>query len=292
MQKRATLWQAIWQLYENSGITLASAVAFSFLMSLFPFCIFLGSIAGVFGGRELASQAAGQLVEILPGRVAEVLAPEVEAIMGQSRYNLMTWSAAFALIFATGAIETLREALNTAYRTPETRTYPLCLLISALFVLVSAISMLLLTAGLVVWPAISVRLEPDWLARPEAAWIRSLLESRWLSAATRYTGAALLISAQLFAMHVWLAAGRRRFRDVWPGIVVSLTLWLAIAGIYSRYLDLNDYSRFYAGMSQVMATLIFFWVTAVVIILGAELNRGLIEFKRLHGSPTVPPAKA
>ena len=202
--------------------------------------------------------------------------------MGTSRFDLMTFSAAFALLFATGAIETLREALNGAYRATETRSYPLCLLVSTLFVLGSALSVLILTAGLVIWPALAARIEPNWLAQPEAAWLRALLDSHWLSAGARYAGASVLIAIQLLAMHIWLAAGRRSLRDVWPGMVLSLLLWLGIAGFYSTYLDLNDYSRFYAGLSQVMATLIFFWLTAVVIMLGAELNRGLIELWRMR----------
>lgn len=283
MQPRLTLFQAIWQLYQHSGITLASAVAFSFLVSLFPFCIFLGSLAGLFGSRDLAAQAAAQLVEILPQRVGEALAPEVEAIMGTSRVQLTTLSGILALVFATGAIETLREALNGAYRSEETRYYPVRLLISALFVCFSAISMLLLTAGLVIWPAVVARIEPSWLAQPQAAWLHHLLESRWLSSGMRYLAAAVLVAVQLVLMHLWLAAGRRRLRDVVPGIGLTIVLWLAVAGLFSTYLDLNDYSRIYAGLSQIMATLIFFWWTAVVIILGAELNRGLIEMRRLRG---------
>ena len=160
MQHSRTVFQAIYRLYEHSGITLASAVAFSVILSIFPFCIFLGSIAGVFGGRQLAEQAVIVLVEILPAPVAEALTPEVRAVMGSSRFDLLTFSAAFALIFAMGAIETLREALNGAYRVAENRAYPVCLAVSAAFVLVGALSLLLLTAGLVVWPAVVARLEP------------------------------------------------------------------------------------------------------------------------------------
>jgi membrane protein len=280
--KPRTLWQAIVRLYENSGVTLASAVAFSFIISLFPFCILIGSLAGVVGGRELAQQAVALMVETLPARVAETLEPEVDRVMGTSRFDLVTVSAGLALFFATGAIETLREALNTAYRVVETRRYPVCLAVSTLFVVISAISLLLLTAGLVVWPAISARLEPDWLARPEAAWLRSWLTSTWLSAGTRYLIAGAVIAVQLFAMHMWLAAGRRTLREVWPGVVLTVLLWVATAATFSTYLDLNDYARFYGGLGQIMATLIFFWVSAVIVILGAELNRGLIELRRMQ----------
>ena len=54
--------------------------------------------------------------------------------MGASRIDLLTFGGAIALFFATSAIETLRSALNGAYRVHETRPYPLCLLITMLFV--------------------------------------------------------------------------------------------------------------------------------------------------------------
>ena len=66
MQRYRTLLEAIYRLYEHSGFAMAGAVAFSFVVSLFPFCIFLGALAGIFGGRELAAQAVEQLFQILP----------------------------------------------------------------------------------------------------------------------------------------------------------------------------------------------------------------------------------
>ena len=288
MKRRLTAWELIYRLYEQSGITLASAMAFSFIVSLFPFCIFLGALAGVFGGRELADQAVGIMVDSLPQRVAEALAPEVTAIMGSSRFDLLTFSAAIALLFATGAIETMREALNGAYRVPENRPYPLCLTISAGFVVAGAVALLVLTAILVVWPAIAARLEPSWLAKPEAEWARRLLSSSLLSAGTRYAVSGGVIGVILFAMHLWLAAGRRTVMEVWPGVALSVLLWLIAAALFSLYLDLNDYARFYAGLSQLMAALIFFWASAVIVLLGAEFNRGLLEARRLRAQEEAP----
>ncbi|MEO1793836.1 MAG: YhjD/YihY/BrkB family envelope integrity protein, partial [Pseudomonadota bacterium] len=66
-----------------------------------------------------------------------------------------------------------------------------------------------------------------------------------------------------------------------PGVAVSVVLWLATASLYSYYLSFSDYTRFYAGLSQLMVALIFFQVTAVIIIVGAEINRGLMELRSL-----------
>lgn len=288
MQRYRTLLEAIYRLYEHSGFAMAGAMAFSFVISLFPFCIFLGALAGVFGGRELANQAVAQLFQILPQKVAAGIAPQVESIMGSSRIDLLTASAGLALFFATTAIETLRTALNGAYRVVETRSYILCLLRSMLFVFLSAVAVLVLAWAVIVGPVIAARVEPDLT--------QSLLDSTWLGATLRYGLAAVVIAALLITFHLRLAAGKRRVTDVWPGVLLSMVLWLVAASVYSYYLNFSDYSRFYAGLSQLMVALIFFQLTAVIVILGAELNRGIYEFKRLRvarvearaPSPNVP----
>lgn len=278
MQQYKTLLKALYRLYEHSGFTMAGAVAFSFVLSLFPFCIFLGALAGVFGGRALAERAVAQLFLVMPEAVAQALAPQVNAIMGATRIDLLTIGGAIALFFATNAIETMRAALNGAYRVMETRPYPLCLMISMLFVLVNALFSLVITWLLVVGPAIAREFEPDWMHQVTES---SLWTSGW-----RYATAAAVLAVELFAFHLWLAAGRRRVQDVWPGVLLSVLLWLLVAGLYSFYLSFSDYTRFYAGLSQLMVALIFFQVTAVIMILGAELNRGIMEIKRLRNGDT------
>ena len=275
MQRYRTLLEAIYRLYEHSGFAMAGAVAFSFVVSLFPFCIFLGALAGIFGGRELAAQAVEQLFQILPPGVAAGLAPQVEAIMGRTRIDLLTVSAGLSLFFATNAIETLRTALNGAYRVIETRPYLLSLLRSMVFVFASAVSMLVLTWVVVVGPAMAANFDPTLTQS------FTLMRSTWAGALFRYASAGAVIAGQLLAFHLWLAAGRRRIQDVWPGVLLSTTLWLLTAGLYSYYLNLSDYTRFYADLSQLMVAMIFFQMTAAIVILGAELNRGIFEFKRM-----------
>ena len=269
MKRYRTVLEAIYRLYAHSGFTMAGAVAFSFVVSLFPFCIFLGALAGIFGGRKLATEAVTQLFQVLPQRVAEGIAPQVDSIMSSTRIDLLTVSAGLSLFFATNAIETLRAALNGAYRVTETRPYLVSLFRSTLFVFISAVSMLVLTYAVLVGPVIAHRYEPHFA--------QSILRSTWFAATVRCALAGGVMAFQLTAFHLWLAAGERTLKDVWPGVL----LWLALASLYSYYLNFSDYTRFYAGLSQLMVALIFFQMSAVIMILGAELNRGISELKRL-----------
>jgi membrane protein len=66
---------------------------------------------------------------------------------------------------------------------------------------------------------------------------------------------------------------------VWPGVLLSIVLWIIAARLFSYWLTFTDYSRFYAGLASIMSALVFFQVSAIIVILGAELNRGLLEIK-------------
>jgi membrane protein len=262
---------AIYSLYADSGFAMAGAVAYSFVLSLFPFCIFGGAMAGYFGGEAFAKQGVAQLFEIAPAPVAEALAPEVMSVMGSSRFGLLTVGALIALFFATSAIESLRAALNNAYRQKESRSYFRCLLESSLFVILSAIGVLVLTWGVVVGPELATSFKPVsllWLA-----------DSSWIAVIVRFAIVIAAIGSQLLAYHLWLAAGDRRLGDVWPGVLLSIVLWVLAARLFGSWLTFSDYSRFYAGLTQIMSALVFFQVSAIIVILGAELNRGLIELR-------------
>lgn len=266
-----TIVGAVRAVYADSGFGMAGAVAFSFVLSLFPFCIFLGALAGVFGGEARAQEGVKQLFEIVPAPVAQALAPEVMEVMGRTRFDLLTFGAFISLFFATSAIESLRAALNIAYRQKETRSYAVCLLESSLFVVLSAVGMLALTWGVVVGPEMAARIKPTWLL-----W---LADAGWLPLIVRYAIVITAIGLQLLAYHLWLAAGRRRLADVWPGVLLSIVLWLLAARLFGSWLAFSNYSRFYAGLTSIMSALVFFQLSAIIIILGAELNRGLLEIR-------------
>ena len=276
--KLKVLRRALWTLFEDSGFSMAGAIAFSFLLSLFPFCIFLGALAGTIGGRDLAAYAVSQLFDAVPEPVAKALAPEVERVMGQSQFGLLTIGAAVSLFFATSSVESLRAALNVAYRVKELRSYFWCILQSAFFVLVTAVSMLVMSWGVVVGPAIA--------SNSGSAAVHWLLDHGLFSAPSRYTIVLCVAAAQLFAYHIWLAAGERSTAETWPGVALSLGLWLLTAALYSKWLAVSDYTKFYAGLTQLLSALIFFQVSGMVMILGAEFNRALAEARHAEGART------
>jgi membrane protein len=276
MTEARAIWNAVYELFADSGFSMAGAVAYSFVLALFPFCIFLGAFAGYFGGAGLARAAVEQLFHVLPESVASAIEPEVMAVMGQSRFGLLTVGALIALFFATSAIESLRAALNVAYRVREMKSYPACILQSMVLVLLSALGLLAMTWGIIVGPQLAAKFRPSWLL-----W---MADESWMTFMIRYVIVAATVGIQLLAYHMFLAAGQRSMQDVLPGVALSLVLWILLANVFTRWLQVNDYSRFYAGLTQLMSALVFFQMAAIIVILGAEVNRALAEVRQRSAS--------
>ncbi|MDA7948098.1 MAG: YihY/virulence factor BrkB family protein [Hyphomicrobiaceae bacterium] len=259
----------ILRLYNDLGLALAGAVTFSGVLALFPFLIFVTALAGFFGGEDAADRAVAQLFETLPKEVADAFAPAVRSVLGHTRGDILTLGFLLALFISSSGVESLRTALNRAYRVKENRSFWQCRLQSFAFVLGGAVAMLIVGFSIVLAPAIQA-FAGDHFKRlgPIIGWLDQL----------RLLIGSLALFIMLFAMHFWLPAGHRRLVDIWPGVLHTVVLWLIAGVAYSNYLAYyNYYTSMYAGLANIMIALFFFYITAVIFVFGAELNRAIIE---------------
>jgi membrane protein len=89
---------------------------------------------------------------------------------------------------------------------------------------------------------------------------------------------AILVIA-LTLVHLWLPAGFRRLRDIAPGILATLLLWLGSGALFGRYLAefAGNYVSMYAGLASAMIALIYLYVNACIFIYGGELNAAIMR---------------
>ena len=73
--------EAFYTFLADDGWAIASHIALSTLMALFPFLIVLTSLAGFFGSKELADQAAELLLQVWPKRVADAISGEIHDVL-------------------------------------------------------------------------------------------------------------------------------------------------------------------------------------------------------------------
>jgi membrane protein len=255
------------------GWAIASHIALSALMALFPFLIVVTSFAGLMGSKELADEVARLLLETWPQEVAAPLAREIHTVLTTTRGDVLTISGALAIFFASGGVESLRIGLNRAYDVAETRNWLLLRLESIAYVLVGAVALLAFAFLIVLGPllfAAALRRAP-WLAPIEP------LFNFW-----RLAIASVVLVAALVIAHKWLPTGRRTFGQIAPGILVTLALWLATGMVFGRYLAefAYTYVSYYAGLASGMMALVFLYLTASIFVYGAELNSAILRARK------------
>jgi len=257
----------------DDGWALASHIALSTLMALFPFLIVVTALAGFFGSRELADEAVQILLESWPEEVAAPIGLEIHGVLTNARGDVLTLGVAFAIFFASGGVESLRIGLNRAYGVIEQRNWLLLRLESIAYVLVGAIALLVFSFLVVLAPLI-------W------SWIVHFVPKLEPFGATvtfaRYAIAATVLVAALVVVHLWLPAGRRRLRDVAPGILATLVLWLVSGAVFGRYLAEYAFNYFtmYAGLASAVIALFFLYITASIFIFGGDLNAAVLRSRK------------
>jgi membrane protein len=260
---------AINRFLADDGWAIASHIALSALMALFPFLIVVTSLAASFlGSKELADEVARLLLETWPQEVAAPIAGEIHNVLTTTRGDVLTIGVALAVYFASSGIESLRIGLNRAYGVLETRNLLLLRLESIVYVLFGAVGLLALAFLIVLGPLLFST------ARRYLPWLEPL---EWNFIFARYIVASTVLVVALVIAHKWLPAGRRSFIEIMPGILTTLTLWLVTGMLFGRYLTEYAYTyvSYYAGLASVMVALVFLYLTASIFVYGGELNSAI-----------------
>jgi membrane protein len=260
---------ALYAFGEDDGWALASHIALSTLLAVFPFLIVLTALAGFVGSKDVADSVAELLLQTWPKEVADPLAREIHNVLGTTRGGVLTIGVVLAIYFASSGVDSLRIALNRAYNVTETRSIWLLKLESIAYVLVAAIALLALGFLIVLGPLIFAT------AAKYAPWL--ILQEQQFTY-TRYAIAGIVVVIALIVAHKWLPGGKRRFRDILPGLIVTMALWLVSGILFGRYLAefANNYVTTYAGLASAMIALVFLYWSATMFVYGGELNAVLL----------------
>jgi membrane protein len=268
---------AFYTFLADDGWAIASHIALSTLMALFPFLIVLTSLAGFFGSKELADQAAGLLLQVWPRQVADTLTANIHDVLTTTRGDILTIGAVLAVYFASNGVEALRVALNRAYAVIEPRRWYWLRLESIGYTLVAAFTTLAMAFLIVLGPL---------MLEAARRHIPIIVESNEkLLNIARYGITILALVVALFVLHAWLPSGRRSFLQILPGIIFTLIASMVSGIVFGQYLArfANNYVTMYAGLASVIIALVFLYFMAAIFVYGGELNAAIIKSRLPRG---------
>ena len=285
------VYDAICHLIEDDGFAMASHVALSSLLAVFPFLIFGTALANFLGADQFSTTAIHLIFDTWPEAIAKPLADQVVQVLTIPRGGLLTISVLAAAYFASNGVEALRISLNRAYRVQETRPWYLTRLASLGYVLVAVIIFAAISILLVAVP-VGLDYARDWLLHNDSLewlpatirqWLPIIVDTLEIVFSWRIYGTLVMLTIALLVVHLWLPAGKRRVFDVIPGVFLTLLSWLIGALIFAYYLaTFANYTATYAGLASVMIALIFLYMVGVIFIVGAEINAALMKFRVLR----------
>ncbi len=255
------------RLFADEAIPLAGNIAFRSIFSFFPFLIFLTAIAGFVGTEDQARAAITYLLDVAPENLVRPLEVEIRSILTVPRADLLSLAALLTIWSAMSGVDSVRVGLNRAYDIRENRPIWSLYLMEVLCV-IGAAAFFMAFSFLVVLMPLALRFASthgiDLIGRFSA--LQEL----------RLALAALVLLVGVTAGHVILPARRLPLRAIWPGIIMTVAVWMLLAIAFSDWLlRFNTFASTYASLSGLFAAMFFIYLAALVLILGGELNRVL-----------------
>ncbi len=273
--------RAIWEIlqdaydrfYADDGFPNSGNIAYCMILAVFPFLIFVFSLTGFFVDEQMAQQAIDSLVHTVPAEIIGPLEQEISNLLTGTRHDLLTISGAITLWTASRGIESLRNGLNRAYRLSEDRPAWFRIAQDLLFVVAGALVAIMLALTLVFAPSL-------WAVAVGYMPALGVLSVE-LHVLRYMVGIGLLIIA-LVAGHKFLPARSLPLAVLWPGIFLTMVMWLIAAIGYSVYLaNFANFAGLYAGLGGIFAALIFLYISAAIFQFGGEINRAMYARRNL-----------
>lgn len=252
----------------------SAALTYYLLFAIFPLLILISALIGMLGLNLENTMLF--LDEVLPMPVADTLESYLEYVTRNPSRNLMIFSMVFSLWFPMRAANCLRFSICKAFNQPPPGT-PLRrqlgnLLFSMWLIVSISVSLFLILVGrrLLEFVGRFVTIHPSFIT---------------LWANLRFVLLAMIVAVLLTALYMLARGGRCPLRNVMPGIGFSFCAWMILSGAFALYVErVAHYSELYGSIATIVVVLLWLYISSTVLVLGAELNGALLQYKTDHSS--------
>ncbi len=260
---RAAKWKGLlgrlrreWR--HNKLSDAAAALTFYGILSLFPFLLFIVSLASLVIQPAQVQALIGELGREVPLAFSQLPSAQIAELTSRPSRGVLTFSALAAVWSATAGVVSLMKALNTAYGVRESRPRWKVYGIALGMMLAGAVLSLLAGFLAVAAPALATRLGQPWTML--AGWLRLPL-------------AALLMMIFWGALYFVLPDAQQKLKFILPGSVVGVLVWLAASLGFSSYVShFSTFGITYGALGGIIVLLLWMWISSLALMLGAEIN--------------------
>ena len=247
---------------EHDSISKANDLTFKILLSLFPFIIFLMSLASYFNIDAML--LIDGMYQNLPPDIMDVITPVMIEIFEIRRPQMLSISFAVMIFSASSGFNSAMQGINRAYGQEDERNFVLKRLISIALVFVFAIAIVSSLVMLIFNEAIY------------RTAVRFLASTAFLNIIFSFLGYLLSIGVLLLSIMVinrFSLVHKKRFRDLLPGACFTVVCWVLLSRTFSIYVNnFSRHSALYGSVAGVMLLMIWLNLMCVLMIVGSEIN--------------------
>ena len=243
---------------------LAAQQAYYFFFALFPALLALISIASFFPIENLTGEITTMLHRVAPEDVIGIITDQIQKIGQSNAGGILTLAFFFTLWSSSSAVVAMCGTLNAAYDITESRPWWKVRLTAigltiglALFILVS---MTLVVAG----PALAEKIADLMRLGPLFTWSWKILQ---------WPIVFVLVATAVALVYYFAPDAEQEWTWITPGSVLATLLWV-VASLAFRFYVTNfaSYNETYGAIGGVMVLLLWFYVSGIALLVGAELN--------------------
>jgi membrane protein len=258
------LKRSLKEAWADNILDLAAQQAYYFFFALFPALLFVMALASFFPLQTLIDDVVSMVARIAPYDVVKILTDSIIGLSKQNSGGILTFAFIVAIWSSSGAMVSIITTLNTAYDVTESRPWwktrltAIALTIGiAAFILAS---MFLVIAG----PTVAENIASRMQLGPVFKWTWMVLQWPLVFALVATAiGLTYYFAPDVEQDWVWIT----------PGSVLATLFWLAISlGLKFYYQMMPNANAAYGTIGGVMVLMLWFYVSGIALLLGAELN--------------------
>ena len=261
--------QACIAAFEDNCFGIAKGAAYSSLLAFFPVLASLAAILASVNASAVARVFSRLLFQVIPPGTEDLVRYQFTARNERSGWLILSATLLSAWA-ASGAMMTLMEGFQAAYRLPSGRPFLKQRSVAILLVFIAALpavgssALIVFGARFEQWTLVSLGLGPEEDLRVSVVLAFGLL--RYVVA----LGATVLVTGLMY----YTGPNRpMKFRSVWPGAILATVLWLLATSVFALYVrHIANYNVLYGSIGAVIALLVWMYLLAVISLLGCEYN--------------------
>jgi membrane protein len=260
--------------FHDNCLGMAAQLAYYFFFALFPALLVIVAIASYFPLTTLVDNVVAILGQVAPPEALAIIADQLRKISQGEQGGLLTLGMLTALWSSSAAMTAIIDTLNRAYDVEEGRPWWKVRLIAIALTVGVALFVLVSVALVLLGPTAATWLAAWWDLGSAFEWTWKILQ--WpLVFAMASLGIAIVyyFAPDVEQDWVWLT----------PGSLLATGLWLlATLGFKYYVANMGEYAETYGALAGVMVMMLWFYLSGLVILLGAEMNAE-IEHASLAG---------